>query len=235
MYWHELGKVIPKKYEFESHNSQFRTRPIGAGDQVNCMFNFGYSLLEAECLKNINSVGLDSHVDFLHEMQSGKDSLAYDLQELFRFVVDLAILNLIETDAMEKKDFVRTESYSLRLQPTGARKISDEVNASFNKTTEYQGKECMLSYVMLLKTRELAQYLTGKKRTLDFKSPEFSLDRQDSDEMRKKILDISYKDWKEMGFSKGTLYYLKQNAKSGTPFKMNAHVRERILNNFMSG
>ena len=111
------------------------------------MFNFGYSLLEAECLKNINIVGLDSHVGFLHEMQSGKDSPAYDLQELFRFVVDLAILNLIETDAMEKKDFVRTESYSFRLRPTGARKIADEVKTWFNKTTDYQEKGCMLSYV----------------------------------------------------------------------------------------
>ncbi|HDQ07304.1 MAG TPA: CRISPR-associated endonuclease Cas1 [Methanoculleus sp.] len=228
LYWDELGKIIPEKYEFETRNSKYKTRPLGAGDQVNCMFNFGYSLLEAECLRNINSVGLDSHVGFLHEMQTGKDSLAYDLQELFRFVVDLAIIHLIETDAMEKKDFIRTESYSLRLRPTGARKVSDEVNAWFNKTVEYQGKECMWSYVMLLKTRELAQYLTGKKRTLDFKSPEFSMDRQDSDEMRNKILDLSYKDWKDMGFSKGTLHYLKQNAKSGKPFTMNSHVRERI-------
>jgi CRISP-associated protein Cas1 len=36
--------------------------------------------------------------------------------------------------------------------------------------------------------------------------------RQDSDEMRKKILSISYADWKKMGFSKGTLHYLKKNA-----------------------
>ena len=88
------------------------------------MLNYGYAPLEAECLRVINSVELDAHVGFLHEMQPGKSSLAYDLQELFRFVVDLAILNLIETDAMEKKDFVRTESYSLRLRPTGAQKAT---------------------------------------------------------------------------------------------------------------
>ena len=139
----------------------------------------------------------------------GKNSLAYDMQELFLFPVDLAVVNLVERDAMTVKDFVRAESYALRLRPTGARKIADEVKASFNKTTEYQGKECMWSYVMLLKTLELAQYLNGKKRTLDFKSPEFILDRQDSDEMRKKILALSYKEWKDMGFSKGTLHYLK--------------------------
>jgi len=161
-------------------------------------------------------------------MQTSKDSLAYGLQELSRFIVDLAIIHLIETDAMERKDFIRTESYALRLRPTGARKVSDEVNTWLNKTLEYQGKECMWSYGMLLKTRELAQYLNGKKRTLGFKSPEFTLDRQDSDEMRKKIIDLSYKEWKDMGFSKWILHYLKQNAKSGKTFMMNAHVRERI-------
>jgi hypothetical protein len=46
-----------------------------------------------------------------------KNSLAYDLQEPFRFLIDLAILNLIETNAMHKRDFLRTENYSLRLRP----------------------------------------------------------------------------------------------------------------------
>ncbi|KQC04345.1 MAG: hypothetical protein APR53_10925 [Methanoculleus sp. SDB] len=87
------------------------------------MLNYGYSLLEAECLLAINATGLDAHVGFLHEMQPGKNSLAYDLQELFRFLVDMAIINRVETDVMTAKDFVRTERYALRLQPTGARKV----------------------------------------------------------------------------------------------------------------
>ena len=33
-----------------------------------------------------------------------------------------------------------------------------------------------------------------------------------------------------MGFSKGTLHYMKQNAKSETPFTLNAHVKERLEN-----
>jgi CRISPR-associated protein Cas1 len=31
-----------------------------------------------------------------------------------------------------------------------------------------------------------------------------------------------------MGFFKGTLHYMKQNAKSGKPFSLNSHVRERL-------
>lgn len=47
---------------------------------------------------------------FLHEMQSGKNSLAYDMQELFRFLADLAVVNLVERERVTAKDFVRTEA-----------------------------------------------------------------------------------------------------------------------------
>nr|WP_256360043.1 CRISPR-associated endonuclease Cas1 [Methanococcoides sp. NM1] len=36
----------------------------------------GYALPESECLRAINSVGLDAHVGFLHEMNQSKYSLA---------------------------------------------------------------------------------------------------------------------------------------------------------------
>jgi CRISPR-associated protein Cas1 len=48
--------------------------------------------------------GLDPHVGFLHEMNPSKNSLAYDFQEPFRFLVDLAVINLVENSTMDKKD-----------------------------------------------------------------------------------------------------------------------------------
>ncbi|MDK2946846.1 MAG: CRISP-associated protein Cas1 [Methanolobus sp.] len=162
-YWNEFSKAIPEKYDYESRIDSSR-RPKGAGDMVNVMLNYGYALLEAEALRAINAVGLDPHVGFLHEMNTSKNSLAYDLQEPFRFLVDLAVLSLIERDCMEKKDFIRTESYSLRLRPTGAKKLTEEINQWFNKRVGYKGNMTMWSYVMFLKTRELAQYLVGKRQ-----------------------------------------------------------------------
>ncbi|MGB9926798.1 MAG: CRISPR-associated protein Cas1 [Methanosarcina sp.] len=82
--------------------------------------------------------------------------------------------------------------------------------------------------ILLLKARELAHNLTGKSKELDFVSPEFGVKRVDSHEIRKKFLNISYSDWKKLGFSKGTLHYIKQNAKSDKPFTLNVHVLERV-------
>jgi CRISPR/Cas system-associated endonuclease Cas1 len=69
-------------------------------------------ILEAECLRVINTVGLDPHVGFLHEMNPSENSLAYDLQESFRFLVDLEVINLVENATMDKKDFIVTENYN---------------------------------------------------------------------------------------------------------------------------
>ena len=228
-YWKEFGKSIPSKYEFGSRIDDYR-RPVNAGDKVNVMLNYGYALLEAECLRAINSNGLDAHVGFLHEMNPSKNSLAYDLQEPFRFLVDLAVINLIERDEMDKKDFIRTESYSLRLRPTGARKVTNEFNRMLNKRVSYKNTNKSWNYILFLKARELTHYLTGKKDNIDFNKPLYKIERTDSDALRQKIIDLSYSEWKEMGFSKGTLHYMKQNAKSGKPFKLNTHVKERLEN-----
>ncbi|AFV25260.1 CRISPR-associated Cas1 family protein [Methanolobus psychrophilus R15] len=192
------------------------------------MFNYGYALLEAECLGSIYTVGLDSHVGFLHEMNPSKDSLAYDLQEPFRFLVDLSVINLIESEKMENKDFIRTESYSLRLKPSGAKKVTEEFNLWMNKKVPYKKQSVMWSYALLLKTRELAQFLVEKKQTLDFSNLESIIQRHDSEDIRQKILSISYTDWENMGFSKGTLHYMKKNAEVDKPFTLNAHVKERL-------
>lgn len=62
--------------------------------------------------------------------------------------------------------------------------------------------------------------LAGKTKELDFVSPEFGGQRVDSHAIGQKILNISYSDWKMLGFSKGTLHYMKQNAKSDKPFTL---------------
>jgi CRISPR-associated protein Cas1 len=107
-YWTQIQKGIPDNLEFSSRCIGRTNRHMGASDWVNCMLNYGYSLLEVEGLREINSVGLDDHIGFLHEPNPGKNSLANDMQEPFRCVIDLAIIELIENEKMEKKDFVRT-------------------------------------------------------------------------------------------------------------------------------
>lgn len=129
---------------------------------------------------------------------------------------------------METKDFIRTKSYSLRLKPSGAKKVTAEFNSVMNGKVEYSKKNTTWGSVLLLKARELAQYLVGKRKTIEFSKPAYVGKRDDTDILRKKILAIGYAEWKEIGFSKGTLHYMKKNAKADKPFTLNAHVKERL-------
>ncbi|MDY0386995.1 MAG: hypothetical protein RBT65_07685 [Methanolobus sp.] len=63
---------------------------------------------------------------------------------------------------------------------------------------------------------------------IDFSKPVYAVERQDSEDVRQKILSISYSEWKKMGFSKGTFHYMKKNAEADKPFTLNVHVRERV-------
>ena len=47
-------------------------------------------------------------------------------------------------------------------------------------------------------------------------------------EIREKIKTITYKQWVELGFSKGSLHNLKQNVESGRSFEIKNHVLERL-------
>jgi len=227
IYWKQLAKVFPKKYEFDKR--QYSDTPYGASDKVNCMLNYGYAILEAECLRAINIVGLDPHVGFLYEMKIGSKSLAYDLQEPFRFLIDLAVISSIEKKKMDDKDFIRTENYNLRLRPSGAKKLMEEINLWFNKKVKYQNKMYKWGNLMIEQARVLAHYLTGKKDMLDFSEPYFEIKRDDTEEMREAIIKMPYKKWKELGYSKGTLHPLKQKVKEGKVFYLTKDVKERLL------
>ncbi|UGV41369.1 CRISPR-associated protein Cas1 [Methanococcoides orientis] len=97
-----------------------------------------------------------------------------------------------------------------------------------NGKAEYRKKNNSWGSVLLFKARELSHHLVGKRKAAEFMKTVYVGERDDSDLLRKKIIDISYTEWKKMGFSKGTLHYIKQNTKSDKPFTLNVHVRERL-------
>ena len=74
----------------------------------------------------------------------------------------------------------------------------------------------------------MAKFIEGKSKNLDFSKPIPNLVREDDWRLREKILFINYEEWEKMGFSKGTLHYIKRKIKKGEPLKLNKHVRKRM-------
>lgn len=227
-YWLILAETFDKKLEFEGRSFGKTGRPMAATDPINALFNYGYSLLESHCLRAINANGLDPYIGFVHEMAPGKSPLVYDLQEPFRWMVDVAVIKALESRVFTKKDFIRTDNYVLRLRSEGVKKLIAEVHAQFTNRVEFRGKSWEWGHVLTQKTAEFTDYLLGSKKSFDFASPLPSLERDDSAKLREKILSMSYSEWKKIGFSKGTLHYLKNNARKDEPFRVYAKVKEKI-------
>jgi len=223
-----IGQIFPDKFDFETRGYGRTNRPLGAVDPINALFNYGYSILESHCRKAINGANLDPYIGFLHETRVTKEPLVYDLQEPFRWLVDITIIQALENNRFHKKDFIRTEDYIIRLRPTGVKILVEELDKTFSQTVKYHNQNNQWGMVIQMKVQELSNYLVGKQKGIDIGNPEPILKRLDNHEIREKIKNLSYSEWEKMGFSKGTLHYMKQNAKGNKPFTLNQHVRERL-------
>ena len=81
-----------------------------ATDPVNAMLNFGYALLEKDVRRAISASGLSLTIGFLHELDYRKDSLVYDVMEIFRTkVVDRFVFRCIGLGVIRHEDFSMEE------------------------------------------------------------------------------------------------------------------------------
>ena len=227
-YWDAIGSIFPEKFGFESRGFAKTSRPLNAVDPVNALFNYGYAILEGICRKAVNMANLDPYIGFLHETRLNKEPLVYDFQEPFRWIVDLTIILALEKNLFHKKDFIRTDDYIIRIRPHGVEKLLSYLDTSFSQAYKYKNLNQQWGNIILLKAQEFSNYLSGKNKGIDFTKPILKLDRIDSQDLRDTILNLSYVEWEKMGFSRGTLHYMKKNAKGNSPFTLNKHVKERI-------
>ncbi len=98
----------------------------------------------------------------------------------------------------------------------------------FNSGVKYKDKNWKWDTVILKKTEELGRFLLGKSETVDFSKPFPKILRSDSLEIRKRILELSQKQAKELGVSKSTLNYLRKNAEENKSFRVYEKVAARL-------
>ncbi|MGC9123682.1 MAG: CRISPR-associated endonuclease Cas1 [Thermoplasmata archaeon] len=109
---------------------------MNASDEINAFLNYRYAVLESMIRKAINSIGLDPSIGYLHEIAPSKHPLVYDLQELFRFVIDYSVIETLEAK-LKKSDFIVTENYHIRLKPKTTELLIEKIKNNFNKRSEF--------------------------------------------------------------------------------------------------
>lgn len=104
-------------------------------DRINSLLNFGSYLLFARINATIRAVGLNPYLGFLHSPSDEYESLAYDIQELFRPRIDRFIIRLVNLKVIKKDDFNETRDGAY-LKKEAVKKFINQFEAEMTKKEE---------------------------------------------------------------------------------------------------
>jgi len=229
-YWSELTKIFnsfANDFNFQSRKNISYSWNMNASDPVNALLNYGYAILESIIRKDINTIGLDVSIGYLHEIAPSKHPLVYDLQELFRYIIDYSVIELLETK-LKKSDFITTENYHIRLKPNTAKLLIEKIKNNFNQRYEFRNKQYALENIMFENIRELSKYITGNNKSLEFTIPAIEIQRNDNSQIRDKIKSIDPEKRKELKINKSTLWYQQKKIKEGKTLKVYNKTKVKI-------
>jgi len=176
-------------------------------------------------------VGLEPSVAVLHEFADyqTRQWLVYDLQEPFRWIADVTVMEAFEYRVLDLPDFYFTgDNYRYHFEMGAKRRFLDFLRQRFNAGTDYNGRKLGWDTVIEKKTIELGRFLIGRSCNINFSDPSPTLIRSDDRELRKQILSLSQSDAWKLGIRKNTFHYLRKNARGERAFKISKKVRIRL-------
>lgn len=149
------NKKVPFTFEFRT-----KRPPL---DPINAVLSFVYTLATNEYAAALETVGLDSYIGFCHALRSGRNSLACDLIEETRCIVERFVITLLNLQIIGEADFEKQISGAVWLNADGRKKVlsrwqekkrSDMVHPYLKQKIPYG----LLPYVQ---SNLLAKYVRG--------------------------------------------------------------------------
>jgi len=151
-YWDMIVRLLNNYTIFTGRERQ------GAKDLVNSMLNYGYGILYARVWQAVIAERLNPHISYLHVMEKGKPTLAFDLIEEFRQqVVDKTVFSLItKGEELANKKGQLTQETKQRL--------IEKILERLNHKEKFRGKELRMSEIIRFQAHAYAQHLLGIKK-----------------------------------------------------------------------
>jgi hypothetical protein len=103
--------------------------PRKAADPINALLNYGYALAETECRLAAITLGLDPGLGIVHTDQKNRDSLALDLLEPLRPVVESHVLQLLAARHFRANEFHETRDGNCRLLAPLTHELAEQLPA----------------------------------------------------------------------------------------------------------
>lgn len=130
---------------------------------------------------------------------------------------------------MDMKDFYFTgDDYRYHIEIDAKRRFLELLKNRFKSGVKYKAKTWKWDTVILNKTQELARFLADKSKQIGFIEPSPSLQRSDTQGLRRRILELTQREAEELGIRKNTLHHLRRNTLSGRPLRVYQKVAEKL-------
>lgn len=152
--------IIQQKESFVFHERTKRP-PL---DRVNAMLSFLYTLCTNDIASALECVGLDPYIGFFHTLRPGRASLACDIMEEFRALIERLVLTLINLKTVRAEDFETQVSGAVLLGDDGRKKV---LSAWQNKKKEcvvhpYIKEKAAIGLFPYIQANLLAKYVRGE-------------------------------------------------------------------------
>jgi CRISP-associated protein Cas1 len=125
LYWKALADIplgfgrrqhVPEYWKsFGARRSTLTGDPRGAVTPGNAMLNYLYGVLASEITIALHAFGFDPALGIMHADKNDRASLAYDLIQPARGVLDRWFLHWVKSTTLSKRDFIEGASGAIRI------------------------------------------------------------------------------------------------------------------------
>jgi len=165
IYFSCFGKMILGEFTFEGRRKHPSTDP------VNALLSFGYTLVFNEILSLLDGLGFDPYLGYYHDAEYGRASLASDILEEFRALVDRFTLYLVNNRMVKPADFFKNpQDGSVYLKRETMKKYFIEYEKFLNHEFKHPetGETATLRKCFRLQAEKLAGFIRGNKTYTPF-------------------------------------------------------------------
>jgi len=152
IYFEAINYIIPDRFKFKGRN---RTP---SRDEFNALLNYGYGVLYSMVEKACIIAGLDPYVGFIHTDNYNKESLVFDLIEMFRIWVDETVVYLFSSRKVKKEYFDKIKN-GLSLNKEGKAMLIEALNSTFEKKVRYKGRNIKVKNTIQFECHKIANSL----------------------------------------------------------------------------
>lgn len=133
-------------------------------DPVNAVLSFLYTIMTSSYASALEGVGLDSCCGFYHALRSGRSSLACDLVEEARCIIERLTLTMINLKQLKADDFEKQPSGAVYLTKDGKRKVLTAWQEKKRSTMvhPYLNEKIQLGLLPFVQSSLLAKYVRGE-------------------------------------------------------------------------